>query len=547
MKADDAILREFLEGTKQFIVPLFQRTYSWEKRHIEQLWTDILAVCDDEQSNHFFGSFVTMPILSSASTTSRYTIIDGQQRLTTIGLILAAIRNQIREIDSTDKVVDEINELYLINPHRPEAKYKIVPTEMDREIYYSIIDGSSNSNHTHPMNETFSIISERIGEIENISELVKIKNSILTKIAIVDIILGENDDPYLIFESLNATGKPLTQADLIRNYLFMTISEEKQLRIYTNIWLPIQEELGNSLEAFFRHYLARDGKIPNMNRIYSTFRDETTSLMTREDKTVELMNNLRIYSRYYNKLLQPENEPNEQIRLGIEKLKRLQVGTSYPLLLNLYRLYEESDISETDYHECLKLIESFIVRRAVCGIPTNVLNKYFPTIYQSLNPDDIVGSLREKLIRETGSRKLPSDAEFQKCLLERELYGNRILRHILREIERHENRESEPLTDLEIEHIMPQTLTSEWKESLGNEWELIHNKYLHTLGNLTLTGYNAEYSNKPFIEKRDIPGDFRDTGLRISRSLSTLDSWGKAEIEARAEELANLAIEIWRT
>ncbi len=551
MKANDTTLREFLEGTKQFIVPLFQRTYSWERKNIEQLLNDLLAVCDNEQPNHFFGSFVTMPIPTSASTSSKYTIIDGQQRLTTIGILLAAIRNRIHEIDADNESVKQINDLYLTNPYARNEKHKIVPTRTDRDVYYSIVDSTADTaSESDRLSKAFLAIKDRLDQFENLMELEKMKTSLLTKFSIVDIRLERGDDPYLIFESLNATGTPLTQADLIRNYLFMGIKEENQLSIYTNLWLPLQNELGDKLEDFFRHYLAINGNLPNINRIYATFRTETSGNILdeslREENTIETMNALRVYSRYYYKLLGPKSETNQEIRTHIRKLNVLRLTTSYPLLLNLYRSYDQELISAHDFCKCLKLIETLVVRRAVCGIPTNVLNRYFPTIFQSLNLDDIVESLREKLINESGSRQIPDNDSFRRCLLERNLYGNRILRYILREIERFENRETEPLGNLEIEHIMPQTLTPDWKLALGENWELIYSKYLHTLGNLTLTGYNPEYSNKSFSEKRDTAGGFRDSGLQINRSLSSLDRWGKQEIEARANELADKALEIWK-
>ncbi len=551
MKANDTSIRVFLEGTKQFIVPLFQRTYSWKKENIEKMWNDLVATCENDESNHFFGSFVTMPLPTSASTSSKYTIIDGQQRLTTIGLMLAAIRNRIRDFDESNKSIEEINELYLINKFARDERYKIVPTATDRDVYYSIVDDSGDGTYLpHPLSEAFATIKEKLDQIDDMPHLDQIKSGLLSKFSVVDIRLETGDDPYLIFESLNATGIPLTQADLIRNYLFMGIREENQLSAYTNIWLPLQNDLVDRLEAFFRHYLAIGGKIPNINKIYSTFRNETINTFlndsAREASTIQVMKELEIYSRYYFKLLHPQHETNVEVRSQIRKLNRLVLTTSYPLLLNLYRLYDQEKISANDFSECLRLIEVFVVRRVVCGIPTNVLNRYFPTVFQSLNPVDVVRSLRVKLTNETGSRRMPQDDDFRKCLLERELYGNRILRYILRELEKHKNKETVPLKGLEIEHIMPRTLTQEWKDALGENWELIYNKYLHTLGNLTLTGYNSEYSNKSFREKRDIDKGFRDSGLQINRSLSNLDKWGKEEIEVRAKELAEMAKEIWR-
>lgn len=549
MKANDTTIREFLEGTKQFIVPLFQRTYSWSNRNLEKMWTDLVSVSEDDEPSHFFGSFVTMPIASSPSTVSKFTIIDGQQRLTTIGVILASIRRKILDLDDECNIADEIFEQYLVNKFKPHARYKVVPTTSDRAVYYSIIDQLETDHPSfHPLVQAFETIDRKLSDFDDLDGLVQLKNALLSRFSVVDIILEAGDDPYLIFESLNATGTPLTQADLIRNYLFMGIGEDKQQKVYDTLWLPLQNDLGTDLEAFFRHYLAIGGQIPNIKRIYSTFRNSLgpfADSSIQEERTIQEMQQLKKYGSYYRRMLHPSDEENSRIKAGTIKLNRLRLTTSYPLLLNLHECYNQDRITEDEFAECLHAVEAFIVRRAVCGIPTNILNRYFPTVFQALDIDDLPGSLQSKFTSETGSRRVPSDEEFKKCLIERSLYGNRILRYLLVEIEKHENKEPPLLKDLQIEHIMPQTLSDEWKEELGSDWELIHQKYLDTLGNLTRTGYNQEYSNETFQKKRDMERGFRDSGLHINRELAKLDKWGKEEIEKRAQDLATKALDIW--
>ena len=320
--------------------------------------------------------------------------------------------------------------------------------------------------------------------------------------------------------------------------------------MYNNDWFPIQDKLGVHLEPFFRHYLAIDGKIPNIQRIYSTFRDATMNTFLneseRETKIHDLIKKIKTYSGYYTNLLHPQNESVLLLREGLRKINRLRLTTSYPLLLNLYHSYKKGSIEAAQLAECLKLLETYIVRRAVCGVPTNVLNRYFPTVYQFLKLEDIVGSLRRKLAKGTGSSRMPKDDEFRKYLTETSLYRNRILRYILGEIEKYDNKEVVTLKDLQIEHIMPQTLTDNWRATLGENWGLTHSKYLDTLGNLTLTGYNPEYSNRSFDEKRDMEKGFRDSGLQINRSLAMLEEWNQDVIEKRAKELADIAMKIWR-
>ena len=546
MKANDTQIRIFLEGTKQFIVPLFQRTYSWKKENIEKLGDDLEDTKNINESIHFFGSFVTMPVPSSASGVSKYTIIDGQQRLVTIFIFLAALRNRIIEIQPEYKKRDEINELYLINKYHPEDKYKVVPTQADREIFFTILNEANPSvDNNHLIIETYKFFGNKLSEINDLDELVSFKDTILSKFSVVDIRLEKGDDPYLIFESLNATGIPLTQADLVRNYLFMRVTPNKQQDVYEKIWLPMQQKLQDYLEQFVRHYLAMGGTIPNFNKIYATFKDLADKKAKDEQGVIDIMKNLLNFSTYYYNLLYPKNESEQELKGYLQKFNRLEVTTSYPLLLKLYDDYDSKRLSLDEFSKCLEAIETYIVRRAVCGIPTNVLNKYFPTIYNSLDQTNIVHSLKDKLKNGTGARRMPNDYEFKQCLQERKLFGNRILRYVLEEIEKHNNKEVVNFEELQIEHIMPQTLSEKWKEELGNNWELTHQKYLDTLGNLTLTGYNPEYSNKLFVEKRDMDKGFSDSGLQINRDLAELEKWTEEEITNRAERLSKIGLEIW--
>jgi len=287
------------------------------------------------------------------------------------------------------------------------------------------------------------------------------------------------------------------------------------------------------------------GNIPNYNKIYATFKDIADEKAKSEEDVIDIMKELLKYSEYYYTLLYPENESKQELKGYFEKFNKLEVTTSYPLLLKLYDDYANKKLSIDDFAECLQMIETYIVRRAVCGIPTNVLNKYFPTIYNPLDQTNIVHSLNDKLKSGTGASRIPNDYEFKQNLQERKLFGSKILRYVLEKIEKHNNKEVVNFEELQIEHIMPQTLSEKWKGELGNNWELTHQKYLDTLGNLTLTGYNPEYSNKSFIEKRDMDKGFKDSGLQINRDLAKLERWGEKEILDRAKELSKIGLEIW--
>lgn len=547
MKAQDTKISLFLEGRKQFIVPLFQRTYSWRIEHITAFWDDIQETKDEINSTHFFGSFVTLPILSPAAAVSKYLIIDGQQRLVTLSVFLASLRERIVEIDKESQLSNEIYKVYLINEF-DKPKFKIIPTQADQAILFSIIDKpyiSLQPYGSHLLLETYNFFKNRLSKIRSIEELTALQNTLLRRFLVVDICLDRDDDPYLIFESLNATGSPLTQADLVRNFLFMKLLPQSQQKVYDEIWFPMQETLKDSLEAYFRHYLAMDGNIPNYNKIYSTFIEHVETNTENENEIIELMKNLALFATYYDRFSRPLNEPEEVLRQCFEKLNRLEVTTAHPLLLRLYEDYDNRRLSLDDFFTMLTMVETYIVRRAVCGIPTNALNRYLPTIYKNLDPTSRVSSLKTKLQSERGSRRYPNDQEFKTSLLERRLYGNRILKYLLEEIEKHNNKETVNFEELQVEHIMPQTLTEDWKKTLGTTWELTHQKYLDTLGNLTLTGYNPEYSNKSFIEKRDMSKGFKDSGLKINRDLEKLSTWTEKEIKGRAEALSKIAMKIF--
>lgn len=546
MKANDTAIRIYLEGSKQFTVPLFQRTYSWKRKHIQRLWNDIEETRNDPTGSHFFGSFVTLPIPSPASGVSKYIIIDGQQRLVTTFLFLAALRDRIMELWPDYDKKEEIYELYLINKYHTEDKYKIVPTQSDRDGFFKIIEGNKpQTSNADRILDSFNFFREKISTISDLDILLSLKDTILLKFSVVDIRLDDRDDPYMIFESLNATGTPLTHADLIRNYLFMRIDRTKQQEVYNKVWLPMQDKLNDYLEDFIRHYLAMSGDIPAYHNIYSTFKDRTDKTAKSSDDVINKMKDLSKYSGYYNKFLRPNDESERALRKYLENLTRIEITTSYPLLLNLYDDYANRKLSAKQLIECLKTIETYVVRRGVCGISAQALNRYFPTLYKSIDKADLVGSLKDTLRKATGAQRMPDDEEFKQCLTERSLYRTRILRYLLEQIENHENKEVVDFSKLQIEHVMPQTLSSEWKIMLGDNWELVYQKYLDNLGNLTLTGYNPEYSNKSFIEKRDAENGFKRSRLRLNSDLAKRKTWNEKEIKKRAERLSKIALQIW--
>ena len=555
MKANAIKVENFLEGKKQFVVPLFQRTYSWEEKDIEKLWKDLVATKEDPEYVHFFGSFVTMPIPTGPGIPNEYIVIDGQQRLTTIFTLLAALRNQMIHINSNYPNKDEIDEDYLINKFRPEFRYKLIPTQADRTILYTIIDEIDPLiDSEHMLFKVYTFFRNKLSKLNTIDEIIEYKDALLARFSVVDIYLEDGDDPYLIFESLNGTGEPLTQADLVRNYLFMRLDQNDQdsmEKYYKKFWYPMQQNLQDNLEYFIRHFLSINGVLPNFNKIYTIFKEKYDAEAENEDDIIELMEELHRYAGYYVKFLNPEKENDGNLRSYFEKFKRLEVTTPYPLLLALYNDYAKENgakgkINADSFLNCLKSIETFVLRRAVCRIPVNALNQYLPTVYGSLDHEDLAESIKDTFKNAKGSRRIPDYEEFKKCLIEGTI-PKKTVRYVLEEIEKKycDNKELVDLKTLQIAHIMPQTLTEEWKTQLGESWELVHKKYLENIGNLTLTGYNPTYSNKTFEEKRDMENGFIDSGLRLNSYFKNLDKWNKEEIMERTNNLARIALKIW--
>ncbi len=313
----------------------------------------------------------------------------------------------------------------------------------------------------------------------------------------MSIVLDSTDDPYLVFESLNAKGRPLTQADLIRNYFFMLIPINDQENIYNQDWLPMQESLEENLSEFIRHFLMKDGSIVKQNEIYSSLKDKVSQSNV---NVIDYIRELKIYSTYYKKLLKPELESDESIKKMLTRLNRIEVTTAYPLLLNFYHDYSGEKLSRDDFIEILKILENYLIRRFICNIPTNQLNKIFPPLYSSIssqssqNPVEVLKSILQ-------TKGYPKDSEFKTQFLNKKFYttGNtEKVKLILETIEEsYQTKEPHVYENLSIEHIMPQTLSKKWQEDLGENWKEVHELYVNTIGNLTLIG-NLELSNKSF-------------------------------------------------
>jgi len=337
MKASETKLQKILEGTQQYLVPLFQRPYSWEKQQWENLWNDLIDLTEQEtMTPHFMGSIVTLQTISVPEGVSKYLLIDGQQRLTTILILLAVVRDRAKQQKETNKLAEQINNTILINPYETGLElYKLQPTQADRWSFHHIIDQGSPNSETSLINECYRFFDKKLSQ-KNI-ELSLIKTAIISGFSLVSILLDKDENPHLVFESLNAKGKPLSQADLIRNYFFMKINEEEQQKNYAKYWEPMQAALGDNLTEFIRHYLMKYGREVKNDQVYLTLKDRVNV-----KNALESLEDLAKFADYYNKLINPSQETNKSINSLLMRIKRLELTTVYPFLLNCYDDYSEN-------------------------------------------------------------------------------------------------------------------------------------------------------------------------------------------------------------
>jgi len=556
MTAIQSNLLEFISKSSQFVIPIYQRTYSWTEKECLQLWEDILrAGANDQIKAHFIGSIVYIQDGQySVTAQSPLLVIDGQQRLTTVALLLTALSDLL---DDEQEIIDgfskkQLKDFYLMDPRKKDdKKYKLILSQTDKDTLIALIDNNKVNfpkNCSLRVKTNYDFFKKKLDKNKN--ELETICKGI-AKLLIIDISLDRQyDDPQLIFESMNSTGKDLTQADLIRNYILMGLEHDLQSRLYEEYWRPMELDFGQKayqkhFDAFMRHYLTvKTKEIPKTDSIYEAFkkyhREENISKES-------LVSDIRVYSQYFCKMALGKEEDKE-LSYAFKDLKELKVDVEYPLLLELYDDYKNNHLSKNDFEKAIRLIESYIFRRSVCAIPTNSLNKTFADFTKSIKKDRYLESIQAVFMLLTSYKRFPTDDEFKMHLLSKDLYNFKNRSYLLRRLENFGRKERVNVNEYTIEHIMPQNenLSQEWKNTLGENWKEIHTRWLHTLGNLTLTGYNSEYSDKPFEEKRDMEGGFAKSPLKLNEYLRDPNLvWNENAIKNRAEILSNQAIRIW--
>ena len=548
MNAFKSNIYKYLGGTCQYLIPPYQRTYSWEKEQCLRLWNDIVELHKSRREGHFVGSIVRIDEDSAAGST-RAMIIDGQQRLTTLTLLIVALRDYAAAHADCGVNANKITDTLLLNQYETgNDKYKLLLTQSDREALIKKIEGS-------PIPDT---MKSRVLDNYNFFSVQIIKGEItpsdlydaIGKLQIVDIVLDRQyDDPQAIFESLNSTGMDLKDSDLIRNHLLMGLDSATQTDVYNNIWRPTEqlfdyEHQSELLDNFFRDYLTMKlGRIPRKNEVYKEFRayNNGSGLTIRD-----LCNDIYSFAKYYSDMyFARSSDPVLKSLYGDMKAIRMEVA--YPFLLKVHYDCDNGLISIEALREIVRLCVSYVLRRAVCDIPTNSLNKTFATIKNDIRPDDYLNSVKAFFILLDSYKEFPNDERFIPAFLSRDIYNMNRCRYILSSLENWDNKSVVSLDNLTIEHIIPQNqhLSDDWVSSLGSGWSDIQKKYLHTIGNLTLTAYNSEMSDSSFAEKLDMEGGFKESALRLNKYVVAQSTWAEPQIKERAFLLGDAAKKVW--
>lgn len=564
MKANETKVDKFLATNETvFAIPVYQRNYDWNLVQCKQLFFDITEAGKNDKINaHFIGSIVYVhDDVYTASGVTELTIIDGQQRLTTITLIYIALYRLAKKLDNPT-LVSRIHKTYLINEFAPEAeKLKLKPTDNNKEALQHILnseDGDEFKGYSRII-ENFNFFKSHI-DFENFETVQRG----LTKLIFVDIALDrQKDNPQRIFESLNSTGLELSQSDLIRNYILMGLSRTNQEKIYKSYWDVIErnakDEILNKsrVSDFIRDYLTLINKeIPNKGEVYVKFKAKYPTTTIDELETV--LFDLKSLVKFYNKLINPKNELDKEIRIQLEYINRLEINVAFPFLMKVYEDYSNSNINKETLVSVLTLVQSFAWRRFILGLPTNALNKIFMGLYyhKDFIKDDYLRSIQKILLKLSRAQRFPRNTETINALKEKDVYNikSKNRTYLLERIENYQNHEPveiEGNSDITIEHIFPQNPDPKWKLELGQEeYNFIKENYLNTIGNLTLSGNNGKLGNKAFIEKRDMNIDQKEQGYKFSRlwlnrDLKDKDNWNKEEIEKRAEIIGERFLKIW--
>lgn len=555
MKGSECRLIEYMEGSKKrFIIPVYQRNYDWKTENCKQLYDDLVKVIKNKRRSHFFGSLVSVYEPSGRNT--EFLVIDGQQRLTTVSLLLLAMYNLIKSgiITPKDAYLDkQIYEDFLVDKYQPEeTRIKLKPVKNDQKAFGKLFNDAREHIRESNLTTNYNYFYERIQKQEiSIDELF----DAICRLEIINITLNNEDNPQLIFESLNSTGLDLSEGDKIRNFILMGLPSKEQDEYYDKYWNRIEECTKYDVSSFVRDYLSiKRLEIPSQKKIYISFKDYVDQ---KSIETEELLKDLLAYAKRYEILLSGGTE-NKALDACIYRLNRLETTVTRPFFLEVLRLYDENKLDISEVSEIFLITENYLFRRAICDLPTNALNKIFSTLHREItryegNDLGYVEKFKYALLSKKDRASFPDDDEFAERFTERPIYQmnskNKI--YIMERLENYSTLEDKDVYGhyddgtYSIEHIMPQHLTPAWIKVLGEDYEEIHEMWLHRIANLTLTAYNSKYSNSTFEEKKSMKNGFEDSGIRMNTYIAKKDRWTLSELEERNQYLMGRALEIW--
>lgn len=553
MKGDSKELLKFLEGSdKRFVIPVYQRNYDWKLENCQQLLNDLRDVATEGRDSHFFGS-----IVASTDGDDRI-IIDGQQRITTVSLLLLALMRLVEQDLMTcdsEILAQKINDEYLIDKYKPEEKkIKLKPVKNDLKAFKALFTEEDDYLLDSNVTQNYLFFLESLKALDISADLLF---DAIKKLVVIDITLENSDDPQLIFESLNSTGLDLSEADKIRNYILMGLEQSLQERMYENYWNKIEEYTNYQVSDFVRQYLTlKLGAWPKQSNVYPAFK----SYVIKNELNVEdLLADMLDYARLYSQIVSATTSSNNA-NIILKRLALLETTVVYPFLFALFKKYSNNEITDANLCRVLLAIESYIFRRIVCEAPTNALNKVFASLnndaLKKLEEDsDYADAVIYSLLKKNSTTRFPDDNEFEESIRMRDFYNTRAKNKIyyftrlvngdsyeILDVESAMNADNNPLS---VEHIMPRTLSETWKNDLGGEYEAIHETWVNRIANLTLTAYNSKYSNRSFKDKLTIENGFKDSPLPINKWIGQQEKWTLKELMARANMMVEQFMNLW--
>lgn len=556
MQAGADKLINLLRATPQFVIPIFQRPYAWTEAQLATLWKDVLETgSPGGKPTHFLGSVVHVDDKPGLIVRpSANLVIDGQQRMTSVMLLIEAVARSIGDGEPVPGLTDlALKSYYLLNmPERGERRFKLLLSRQDDQSLRAILDRLPQpSDPSEAVERNFEWFRARLRA--NPSLAVPLWRGI-ERLMVVEVKLERQvDDPQLIFESMNSTGLGLSQADLIRNFVLMRLEPERQTRLYNGYWRPMEGEFGQNelwrFDRFMRHFLTlRTGTLNKDDQVYAAFK--TYALSNDSVDTETICADLRACATAYLRFA-CLRERDPKLLEAFSDLAELGMEPAHPLLLALCLAEAEGTLPTAAFVSVCRVVESLLFRRAVCGIPTNSLTRFFSTVTAQVGDGRVNRSdcdaVVAALVKDYGAQRFPSDEDMKKPVLQDDVYHRRVIGFWLRRLENYKSKEKSVLDRCTIEHVMPQNpeVSCEWRKELGPEWERIYRDLLHTIGNLTLTGYNSEYRDSPFSVKRDMENGFASSRLRLNSAIGRCERWDEATMLGRARKILATTLQIW--